>query len=85
MYWHISWFVCVVLELLTNGMFVVRFFFLRLFIDCSLLWISQGVLPLLLRHLDMSADQVTVLTPNDREKEAFEARDEFGVHVVIDR
>lgn len=47
--------------------------------------IGRGVLPLLLRHLEMSPRQVTVLTAEDRETEAREAAVEYGVGILIQK
>lgn len=47
--------------------------------------IGRGVLPLLLRHLELLPHQVTILTAEDREKEAREAAANYGVHVLIQK
>ncbi|HVY15068.1 MAG TPA: saccharopine dehydrogenase C-terminal domain-containing protein [Rhodopila sp.] len=42
--------------------------------------IGQGVLPLILRHIDMPADRITIVTGDDRGKAVAEA---FGVRFVV--
>jgi homospermidine synthase len=43
--------------------------------------IGQGTLPLILRHIDMPRERITILTADDRGKQA---ADEYGVKFIID-
>merc|ERR1712072_1032028 len=45
--------------------------------------IGQGSLPLVLRHIDLRPDQVTVLTGEDRKEEAEAAAKKYGINVTI--
>ena len=45
--------------------------------------IGEGVLPLVLRHFNMPYENITVITMNDRGKEAMAAKERFGVNAEI--
>jgi homospermidine synthase len=45
--------------------------------------VGTGVLPLLLRHLDVEASSVTLLTAPDRGPEALAAAARYGTHAIV--